>query len=313
MTPVDALALWASIGVGAVIVFAGLVDVFQTLLRSDSSGWMSRRLIRAIWRLSSRLGPRLLRNSGPVSLVAATALWAVTQALGWALIYWPFVRTGLSGGSPEAVARPLTDLASATYFSLVTLSTLGYGDLVPTTAMLRLIAPLEAITGFILLTAAISWFLQIHPALSRRRALALQLDGLSASGFVARLHALEPGAVCQKIDDITTDITEVRVALTHSPETYYFRDATMRESFASTIAVAIDLADAASASEHPTVRQFGRLLEYALSDLASLLAREFGHVGDTMPQILRSYAVAHARASGQREGDPFPLGTASER
>ena len=51
-----------------------------------------------------------------------------------------------------------------------------FGDIVPTSPLLRLIVPLEALFGFMLLTAAVSWVLQIYPALHRRRVLALQLS-----------------------------------------------------------------------------------------------------------------------------------------
>ena len=65
-----------------------------------------------------------------------------------------------------------TSLLDALSFSLVTLSTLGYGDVSPSHGLLRLAAPLEALLGLGLLTASVSWLLSIFPVLSRRRALA---------------------------------------------------------------------------------------------------------------------------------------------
>ena len=60
------------------------------------------------------------------------------------------------------------DLLDSLYLSLVTVAALGYGDIVPTYAWLRLVSPLEALIGCALLTAAVSWILQIHPALARK-------------------------------------------------------------------------------------------------------------------------------------------------
>jgi Ion channel len=66
-------------------------------------------------------------------------------------------------------------LVDALNVSLVTLTTLGFGDVTPTDAWLRLLAPIEALLGFGLLTASISWLLLIYPALSRRRSLAYEV------------------------------------------------------------------------------------------------------------------------------------------
>lgn len=43
------------------------------------------------------------------------------------------------------------------------------------TDLLRLIVPLEALVGFALLTASVSWLLTVYPALSRRRSLAYEI------------------------------------------------------------------------------------------------------------------------------------------
>ena len=52
------------------------------------------------------------------------------------------------------------------------------------------IAPLEALTGFVLLTTALAWFAQIYPPLSRRRALALQLHSWRMRATVADVDAV---------------------------------------------------------------------------------------------------------------------------
>ena len=57
----------------------------------------------------------------------------------------------------------------------MTLTTLGFGDVTPDAAWLRLVVPVEALLGFGLLSASISWLLLIHPALARRRSLAYEI------------------------------------------------------------------------------------------------------------------------------------------
>ncbi|MFJ8781962.1 hypothetical protein [Streptomyces sp. NPDC102476] len=49
------------------------------------------------------------------------------------------------------------------------------GDIAPAEGWLRLVSPLEALVGFALLTATVSWVLEIYPTLTRRRVLAIRL------------------------------------------------------------------------------------------------------------------------------------------
>ena len=71
--------------------------------------------------------------------------------------------------------------SSQLYLSLVTLVTLGYGDIVPTSDWLRILQQLEALTGFAIVTASLSWVISIYPALGRRRALANKASLIRAS------------------------------------------------------------------------------------------------------------------------------------
>lgn len=58
------------------------------------------------------------------------------------------------------------------YFSLEVMTTLGLGDLIPTTDWLRILATGEALIGFSLVTASVSWIVLLYPALGRMRTLA---------------------------------------------------------------------------------------------------------------------------------------------
>jgi hypothetical protein len=62
------------------------------------------------------------------------------------------------------------DFAEAVYISMVTLSTVGFGEIVAAHPLLRLATAFQAVTGFGLLTASVTLILQAHPALRRRRA-----------------------------------------------------------------------------------------------------------------------------------------------
>lgn len=63
-----------------------------------------------------------------------------------------------------------SDAVATLDLSLATVGTLGFGDILPADPVLRVLAPVQALLGFVLLTAAISWVLQVYPALGRPRA-----------------------------------------------------------------------------------------------------------------------------------------------
>lgn len=65
---------------------------------------------------------------------------AVAAILGFALLYWA------TGGVYTQAGAPVRGFTDALYFSGVTFSTVGYGDLVPSPA-LRLVAMFEAVLG----------------------------------------------------------------------------------------------------------------------------------------------------------------------
>ena len=112
--------------------------------------------------------------AGPWILICIIALWALGLSVGWALLIWPYLPEGFHFSSGLDSAQNAR-FADALYFSLVTMVTLGYGDIVPHTAWLRLLVPLEALIGFVLMTASISWILSLYPVLARRRHLAREV------------------------------------------------------------------------------------------------------------------------------------------
>ncbi|MSY86162.1 MAG: hypothetical protein F2693_15795 [Actinobacteria bacterium] len=96
-----------------------------------------------------------------------------------------------------------SDALTALYLSLVTVATLGFGDVTPADPVLRLLAPFEALLGFVLLTAAISWILQVYPALGRRRSVAKRLSLLQSSHATTVVAGGEPCVASRLLDAVT--------------------------------------------------------------------------------------------------------------
>ena len=86
-------------------------------------------------------------------------------ALMWAFLYMLLEK--LAPGSfsfPEAASR--SELKHFQYFSFVTITTLGYGDIAPLTDKASALAMLEALIGQIYLVVLVAWLVGMH--VSRR-------------------------------------------------------------------------------------------------------------------------------------------------
>ncbi|MFD1214588.1 potassium channel family protein [Arthrobacter sp. GCM10027362] len=288
---------WFYTVLGVVLAAAGLVDVFQTLLHPGGRGRLSRLVTRAVWWASRTFNRPAGSIIGPLAIAAVVAMWVMLELLGWALICLPHIPEGFSYSSGlDPAAYPA--FAEAVYISLVTLSTLGFGDVVATDGWLRMVLPLEAVTGFALLTAAVSWFLQIYPALARRHVLAIRLELLEKTEYALILDHADDTSSSRMLEILARDIIQMRVDLLQNPETYYFHEAGPEVLLPDPLAHAYELGSRARRSNRHDLRLAGELLGAALDDLAFFLRHEFGNPGETPEQIFRSLGAT--RGSNNR-------------
>ena len=278
---------WSITAGGALIVVAVLVDIFHTLANPGKQGWLSRHVHQAMWSLSRRSA-----WSGPVSMLGVIGIWGLLTALGWALVYWPHMPEAFS--FPEGATAALDpSFVDALYLSLVTISTLGFGDVYPATDWLRIVNPLEGLFGFALLTVVVSWILQVYPALSRRRVLALHLSALKRAGTLDALPDLDPTDVMLLVTGLAADITRVRVDMSDYAESYYFRENDRAAALPAVIGFAVDLGNTAAASSRPGIRLSGNLLLSSLGDFTDLLAARFVRTDGASADLMASYAADH--------------------
>ncbi|MGY2079261.1 potassium channel family protein [Modestobacter sp. SYSU DS0657] len=290
----DGLWGWIVTVVGALVVLFGLRDVFKTLWHPTGSGWLSSHLMAAVWRLT-RSGRRSGRSgvlSGPTAMVLVIVAWVVVLVLGCALVYGPHMSDGfLLGSSLDPSERG--GWLDALYTSTVTLATLGFGDVTPAADWLRIVVPVQALLGFALLTASVTWVLQIYPALVRRRVLALRLAGLRRVG-AARFTGDPQGQLAAPVlEGLAGDLVHVRVDLTQYSETYYFRDGADEASLAAMLGTAVDLSEAARDAPRQDVRVAGELLGLAVEDFAGILDQQFLHRDARVAEVIEAYAADH--------------------
>jgi Ion channel len=283
-------------GVGLVGLAAR--DVFDALFHPEGRASLARIVMRSVWRLFRRAppGPRTFPLAGPVGLVAVIATWVTLLALGWGLIYWPHVPDGFSFAHP---GQRGTELVDALNLSLVSLTTLGFGDVTPEAAWLRIVVPLEAVVGFGLLSASISWLLLTYPVLSRRRSLAYEISLLrqAEDDTALALDRLEPEAAERVYAELTSRLVAVERDLVNFPVSYYFAEGDERFSLPAVAPYLLTLAERGARDDMPErVRLRARLLLEALDDLAATTGKRFlGVIEGSTPEMLAAYARDHLR------------------
>ncbi len=288
------IADWLLRALGAVAIAVSLRDIFHTLWHPSGLGTISHRVAIAIWRVD-HVAARFKARSGivgPVIVFVTVLVWSTLAVAGWAMIYLSWMPEGFHfSGSLEPDGSP--EAAASLYFSLVTVATLGFGDIVPVNPALRVLVPVEAVVGFVLLTAGISWVLQIYPALGRRRAVALKLHALATSGANEIVATGDPRIAAALLESLATDLQGVTVDFIQYAETYYFRDIDPETSLAVNLPYALALTNCAKIARSEDVRRLARVLETSIAVLTRHLDEHFLHIGSDPTGVVAGYARDH--------------------
>jgi hypothetical protein len=283
---------------GVVLIALAGRDVFDALFHPEGRGTLGRMAMRIVWRLftaGASRSPRLLPLAGPVALLAVISGWALLLTLGWSFIYLPH----LDDAFRWQPGTQRTGFLSAVHISLVTLTTLGSTDSLPTADWLRVVSPLEALLGFGLLSASISWLLLIYPVLARRRSLAyevwLLLETERRTGTA--LEDVEPEAAQRVYAELTSRLIAVERDFVNFPISYYFAEEDERFSLAAVAPALLRMGRRGADAKAPEgVRLRAVMLVEALSDLGATAARFHRGSADTTAAALAAYAHDHRSA-----------------
>ncbi len=288
---------WSLTAAGTILILYVLRDIFHTLWHPSGFGALSRRIFMITWRLA-KLRKRQSGSTelaGPLALLATLGTWASLSIGGFVLIYLPRMPDDFFFGSslePQASSHILASL----YLSLVAVGTLGLGDIVPATPLMRIAVPMEALVGFVLLTAGISWVLQLYPALVRRRALARRLTTMCRSGARDVVQNGHAGVAVQYLEGVRGELATVEMDLVLYAESYYFRESQSDTSLAAVLPFVVDLVAGGEQSSAPEVRQAAKMLRLALGELLALLRRDhLGEVGGEL-ETLAAFARDHQQS-----------------
>ena len=277
---------------GVVLLFSVAYDVYATILHARArSGPISEALNRSVWsvvrslafRLSRPRRHHLLNSVGPLLLPALIATYIILLVGGFALIYYPRMPAHFNVDAQSVSPAWIESL----YFSGITLTTLGYGDIAPRTTAARLVAMSEAATGFALISLAVTYLLSVYRALEKKRAVALFFyhqaeQGADVAGFIAhhfvagRFYGLEAA-----LRTATRDLQGLLESHIEHPVIHYFHPVEVHKSMPrmlflelETCAVIYSCLDEQEYTEvynHPEVRTLAASARYVLSELVTAL------------------------------------------
>lgn len=171
------LATIVGVAVIAVIVWDG----FETIVlprRVTRRLRLTSAFYRSTWRpiagVASRFPPgrkrdRYLSYYGPLSLILLIIVWAVGLVTGFALLQWAV-------HSPLQTPEHMEHFGAYLYMSGVTFFTLGFGDVFPLAGLGRVLAVVEAGTGFGFLAVVIGYLPVLYQSFSRREVIISMLD-----------------------------------------------------------------------------------------------------------------------------------------
>ena len=280
---------WLPTVLGAVLVLGVLRDVFHTLFHPAGRGEPAVAVFKIVWAVTGRIGRRARALAGPVGMVSVIGLWTLLLIVGWALVYWPAMPEGFIFASDLDSDRQ-DGLGDAMYVSAVTQATLGYGDIAPEDAVFRALAPLQAVLGFAVFTAGVTWVLSVYPALQRQRATASLAGAIckAAEGTDGRTH---DAVAARRMERLVEAISACRVDIVQFPSTFYFAapDATL-----SLAEVLPDVRRLAVGAAGPQAEAAAHELEAAVDALAATLGENLPAAGAGTDAVIDAYRAHHA-------------------
>lgn len=285
---------------GFVVLIVVLLDAFETVVlprrvrrRFRLAGWFYRN-IWILWAASTRSIKKTARREsalgyfGPLSLILLLILWAVGLICGFSLLQF-------GAGEHVQMGHDAVTYATLLYQSGETFFTLGYGDVVPTNGIARILSVCEAGMGFGFLGVVVGYLPTIYSAFSRREIEISLLDARagsppSAAELLAR-YANHPDPVV--LDEILRGWEHWCAEVLESHLSYavlsYYRSQHSNQSWLAALTTILDatsliIAGVDGVDPHQAKLTFA-IARHAMVDLAQVVnARYQSNSPDRLPE-----------------------------
>jgi len=237
--------------VGAIVVLVILWDTFETIVlprRVSRRLRLTRIFYVGTWAPMAALARRVpagkkrdryLAFYGPLSLILLLFVWAVGLLFAFGLVQW---------GVGSVLHTPEGDQGfwAHVYMSGVIIFTLGFGDVVPLDATGRVLAVVEAGTGFGFLAAVIGYLPVLYQSFSRREVSISMLDARAGTPPTAaellRRHAEAGslGAVGKVLEDWEHWAADLMESHLSYPVLCYYRSQHDNQSWLASLVCVLD-------------------------------------------------------------------------
>jgi hypothetical protein len=283
--------------IGVVLVAIASLDVFQTLFQPAGRGALSDWSAQLVWRLCRKAAVQhrgILSYAGPLAMLLIIISWATFMITGFALVYLPHMGDQyiFDAGVNPTNHRGFWEAVSSSIGAMITLSQ----GMEPKSEWLGLTRGVEAIIGFGLLTASVSWLLSIYPVLEARRSLAQRASLLHNAEVENGIDLIQDGGdqVQNWLIGLASDLASLRNQMSQFPITFYFYVGEAETALAGALPYLNRLAERAVAANSAVLKLAGTALGGSVSDFSTSLAKEFLRVPtrDTNA-IIRAYASEH--------------------
>ena len=247
-----------SVVLGTVVVVWILLDTFETLLATNLRGGrisFTRLYYRVLWRNYRKICVRMrsdahrerwLARFGPASFLGLLVAWTTLEIFGWGLIWW-----GLRSGFHGAIQTH----GDAWYYSGVVYFSIGFGDILPATGLLRVLTVVEGLSGLGTLGLVIGFLPSLNAAYSARERQLLLLDDMTDERVtpVSLVRAyLGDGGDTARLDEMFDEWTvwcaEIYDSHTSFPMLMWFRSKHRGHSWITGLGVVTDAAIAFAAT-----------------------------------------------------------------
>jgi hypothetical protein len=234
---------------GGIIVVSTLIDIFQSVVvprPTRGSLRLAPFLLDGMWPLwkwialrfpSAKQRAACLGIYAPLTVVMLLLVWGIALIFGYGLLFLAL--------RSELHPR-LNDLGTALYFAGTSLLTLGFGDIVATGGITRVLALCAGASGLAIASSVISMFFSLYSSLGHREVLVTILHnraGSPPSGVIL----LETYAHLKMLEDLPGFLsaweewsTEVLISSLSYPVLPYFRSARPYDSWVSALGTLLD-------------------------------------------------------------------------
>ncbi len=277
---------------GALLMLFGLLDVFLTVLYARAgTGIFSRfvcawewRLLRRVATLFGRRAQFFLSLCGPAVVVTLISWWALFLTLGAALIFHPYLGSGITTSD----GRTPTDFVSAMYAAANSMSIVGSSGFSPQTSTFRLIFMFNSLVGMSVISLTLTYLTQIYNALQQRNSVGLHLfllSGMTGSGAEMLVRIAPQGRMdsgFSTLSNLASSVVQLKEMHHFYPVLLYFRFEEAHYSVSFVTSIVLDcvslIESAIDAKEYEWLQGSGTVAELWSGSilLLDMIQRVFG-------------------------------------